>query len=338
MHRASSNSTNGARAIGRRNFVLVVIAGMAAARGAWAQMPRRIGFLGSGRAQDWMPFVSAFRQGLASTGNIEGRNVAVHYYWAENDYSQLPLLAAQVVKQRVEVIVASGGDVAAKAAKRETSSIPIVSTFGGDPVTSGLVSSLNRPGGNLTGVSLLSSDLEPKRVELAVQLLPRASVIALLVNRANPNSARAAREAAVAAQAFNRRLHVVEFAAPDGFGEIFHGLAQMQAGALLIASDPVAIARHHELVTLAARHAIPTIYYRREFVDAGGLLSYGPSFADAYRLVGDYAGRILNGTRPADLPVQQSVKVELLINLKTAKALGLSLPDTLLLRADEVIE
>ncbi len=340
MRHASMGLCEGARVIGRRRFIVAAAAGLIPAPMAWAQGPalHDIGFLGSGRAAEWAPFVTALRKGLALTGHAEGMNVAIHYRWAEERYERLPALAAELVVRPVAVIVASGGDVAARAAQRATASIPIVSTFGSDPVASGLVASLNRPGGNLTGVSLLSSDLEPKRVELVAQLLPGASIIALLVNPGNPNSARVAREVAAAAQVFRQRLQVVEFGGPDGFGEIFDRLAQAKVGAVLVASDPVAIARHDELVALAKRHAIPAIYYRREFVDAGGLLSYGPSFVDAYRLIGEYTGRILKGAKPTELPVQQSVKLEMIVNLKTAKALGLSIPDSVLLRADEVIE
>lgn len=324
--------------IARRRFLLTT-AGAAVAAPARASTPvRLIGILGSGSAAEWTPFISAFRNGLGGTGHTEGRNYALRFGWADNQYDRLPPLAADLVRQGVSVITANGGDVAAWAAKRATSQVPIISTFGADPVASGLVSSLNRPAGNVTGVSLLSSDLEPKRVELLIQLFPKASNFGLLVNPANPNTDRVVRDAIAAAKGFNVRIHVVEFGGSGELHQAFARLAAAKAAALLVASDPVAIARHRELVAAAERHVMPAIYYRREFVAAGGLVSYGPSFQDAYRLVGEYAGRILNGANPAELPVQQSVKIEMHINLRTARLFGVPIPDPVLLRADEVIE
>lgn len=305
---------------------------------ARAQGRREIGVLGSGHPDEWAPFLAAFGNGLAANGYLIGTNATTVSRWAENSYDRLPGLAAELVNRRVALIVAVGGDVAAWAAKRATSSIPIVSTFGADPVAGGLVASLNRPGGNLTGVSLLSSDLEPKRVELLVQLVPHASLLGLLVNPANPNSARVARDAVVAAETFKRRVVLAEYSGSGQLSDAFDRLVSMKVGALLVASDPVAIARHKEIVALAEQKLLPAIYYRREFVAVGGLVSYGPSFADAYRLIGEYAGRLLSGGEPAEMPVQQSVKLEMFINLKTARTLGLSIPDAVLLRADEVVE
>ncbi|MFO0986810.1 MAG: ABC transporter substrate-binding protein [Alphaproteobacteria bacterium] len=324
--------------IARRRFLLTTAGTLMAAPAGASTLIRRVGILGSGTAMEWTPFISAFRDGLASTGNTEGRSFSLHYNWADNHYDRLPGLAADFVRRRVSVITANGGDVAAWAAKRATSQVPIVSTFGADPVASGLVASLNRPGGNVTGVSLLSSELEPKRVELLVQLFPKASQFGLLVNPANPNTDRVVRDALAAAKSFNVSLHVVEFGGGDDLQNAFMRLAAAKAAALLVASDPVAIARHRELVAAAERHAMPAIYYRREFVAAGGLISYGPSFHDAYRLVGEYVGRILNGGAPAEIPVQQSVKIELHVNLRAAKLFGVPIPDPVLLRADEVIE
>jgi putative ABC transport system substrate-binding protein len=324
--------------IARRRFLLMTAGAAVVAPPRARASVRQVGVLGSGTATEWTPFISAFRNGLGGIGHTEGRSYSLRYAWADNHYDRLPALAQNLVRQGVSVITANGGDVAAWAAKRATSQIPIVSTFGSDPVATGLVASLNRPSGNITGVSLLSSDLEPKRVELLIQLFPKASRFGLLVNPANPNTDRVVRDALVAAKGLNVHIHVVEF---GGGGDLDHAFARLtaaKASALLVASDPVAIERHRELVATAERHAMPAIYYRREFVAAGGLISYGPSFQDAYRLVGEYVGRILNGANPAELPVQQSVKIEMHINLRTAKLFGVPIPDPVLLRADEVIE
>ena len=282
--------------------------------------------------------MAAFRQGLSETGYVEGQNVAIEYRWAEGRYDRLPALAADLVGRKVDVIVTSGGDPAALAAKNATSTIPIVFTVGGDPVAAGLVASLARPGGNLTGVSILAVELMPKRLELLSELVPQARVIALLVNPNNPNAERIMRDVQEAARAKGVQLHILKAGTESEIDAAFASLVQLQAGALVVGADPFFNSRREQLVALAARHAVPAIYEWREFAAAGGLISYGASLTAAYRQVGIYAGKILKGAKPADLPVQQPTTFELVVNLKTAKALGLTVPPSILARADEVIE
>jgi putative ABC transport system substrate-binding protein len=282
---------------------------------------------------------AAFRRGLRETGYVEGRNVAIEYRWAEGQYDRLPALAADLVRRQV-IVVAAVGNVTVMAAKAATTTIPIVFQTGADPVKIGLVASLNRPGGNLTGVSVLNSELTPKRLELLHELVPTATVIAFLVNPTNPDSnPSAANESFQAgARSLGLQLPVVQASSDRDFDAVFENLVQLRADGLMISSDGLFISRSEQLGALTLRHAVPTVFQYREFAAAGGLMSYGGSNTDSYRLVGVYTGRILKGEKPADLPVQQSTKVELIINLKTAKALGLTVPLSLLTRADEVIE
>jgi putative ABC transport system substrate-binding protein len=315
---------------------IVALASPLASR-AQQQMPV-IGFLNSVTAQAFARRVEVFRQGLGEAGYVEGRNVAIEYRWAEGDYDRLPALADELVRLNVTVIVATGGSASARAAKRATSTIPIVFTAGGDPIQSGLVASLNRPGGNLTGVNVLASELVGKRVELLMELAPKATAVGMLTN---PNSAIAELNAAAAREAarrLDRQVVVVKAGVESEFETAFASLAKSRVGALLVDGDPFYETHADQLIALAARHALPAIYSEPEYAAAGGLASYGPSIMEAYRQAGVYAGRIVRGEKPADLPVVQLSKVDLVINLKTAKALGLAVPQSILARADEVIE
>jgi putative tryptophan/tyrosine transport system substrate-binding protein len=304
---------------------------------ASAQRPAMpvIGFLNATEPDDR---AAAFRQGLKEVGYIEDRNVVIEYRWAEGQYDRLPALVADLVRRQVAVIVAGGGP-SAPVAKAATTTIPIVFLSGGiDPVKSGLVASLNRPGGNLTGVSILNVELGPKKLELLHELIPTATIIALLINPANPNAETQSRDLQAAARTLGLRLHVLHAGAEREFDAVFAAMVQLRAGALMIGADPFFTSRSEQLAALTLRHAVPAIYLYRAFTAAGGLMSYGGSNSEAYRLAGVYTGRILNGAKPADLPVQQATKIELILNLKTAKALGLTVPPSLLARADEVIE
>ncbi|HEV8680313.1 MAG TPA: ABC transporter substrate-binding protein [Stellaceae bacterium] len=280
--------------------------------------------------------VAAFREGLAEAGFVEGQNVAIEYRWAEAHFDRLPALASDLVGRKVDVIVTEGGDTSVHAAKQATSTIPVVFHTGRDPVASGLVASLARPGGNLTGFSL--HGLAAKRVELASELVPQAKAIGFLVNPNASNADDDIRDAQDAARAKGVQLHVVKASSDSEIEPAFATLSRLQAGALVVVGDPVFSRRMVELIGLASRHAIPAIYQGRPYIETGGLLSYGSDLAAVYRLKGTYAARILKGAKPADLPVQQPTKIELVINLKTAKALDLSVPQSLLARADEVIE
>ena len=321
-----------------------VIAGLAAAgawlRDAWAQQATgaTIAFL-SGRSPSEAAYaVSAFRLGLLETGYVEGRNLKIEFRWADGEYDRLPGLAAELASRRVEVIAATGGSVAGLAAKAATATIPIVFTSGSDPVQIGLVASLNRPGGNVTGVSFLFADLGAKRLGLLRELLPHASVVGLLVNPKYPSALPEVRDVQASAQTLGVRVRILDATAEIDFEPVFAAVAAQNLDALLVGADPFFQSRRDQLVGLAARHSLPTLYYVRDFVAAGGLMSYGPDPADGYRLAGIYTGRILKGEKPADLPVLQPTKFELAFNLKAAKALGLAIPPTLLARADEVIE
>jgi putative ABC transport system substrate-binding protein len=296
-----------------------------------------IGFLDSSSADVFVPFVAAFRKGLSEAGFIEGLNVAIEYRWAEGQYDRLPALAAELVRLPVAVLAATGF-TAALAAKASTATVPIVFQTGGDPVEFGLVASLNQPGGNVTGVVSLGKQLVPKQLELLHELAPKGGVIAFLVNPTNGVAKSDTSNVQEAARAKGLQLQIVEASNDSEIDTAFTTLVQRQAGALVVQVDPFLNGRREHIVALAARHAVPAIASHPEFAAAGGLISYGTSLADAYRLEGSYAGRLLKGERPANLPVQQSVKVELVINLKTAKVLGLTVPQTLLARADEVIE
>ena len=297
-----------------------------------------VGFLNSASPDAFAPYVGGFLQGLRDGGYIDGQNVKVEYRWAYGQYDRLPQLAAELVEQQVAVIVASGGEPSVMAAKAATSRTPIVFGIGGDPVKLGLVASLNRPGGNITGVSLLTSSLEAKRLGLLAEFVPKAAVIAALIN---PNYAQAqAQEAEVqeAARTIGRQIVIVRASSEGDFDPAFAIFKQQKADALVVAADPFFNARRNLLVALAARHSLPAVYEFREFASAGGLMSYGTSLVGAYRQYGAYASQILKGARPADLPVLQPTTFELVINLKTARALSLEVPPTLLARADEVIE
>jgi putative ABC transport system substrate-binding protein len=326
--------------IGRREFI-TLLGGVAvtwplAARAQQPAMPV-IGFLNSASSAPYAPMVAAFRQGLKETGYSEGQNVAIEYRWANAQYDRVPAMAAELVDRRVAVIVANTPGV--QTIKAAVTMTPIVFTTGGDPMQLGLVASLSRPGGNVTGVTTLNVEVTPKRLELAHELLPAATVIAALVNPANPNTQIELRGMQAAARALGLELHVLHASSERDFETVFATSPQLRAGVLVISgTDTFLISRSEQLAALSIRHAVPAIFQFREFVAAGGLMSYGGSITDSYRQAGIYAGRILKGEKPADLPVQQSVKVELMINLKTAKALGLDIPPSLLARADEVIE
>jgi putative ABC transport system substrate-binding protein len=281
----------------------------------------------------------AFRQGLKEAGYVEGQNVEIEYRWGEGHNDRLPTFAAELVHREVTVIAAAGGTPSALAAKAATATIPIVFGVAVDPVEVGLVASLNRPGGNLTGVTNLNAEVGPKRLELLHELLPAATIIAVLVDPTSPTLAEAfLRDLQAAARALGVRLHVLHATSERDFDAVFATVAQVRASALIIGPGILFVARSEQLAVLAARHAVPTVFQYRPFAAAGGLLSYGSNETEFYRLVGIYAGRILKGEKPADLPVQQSTKVELIINLKTARALSLTIPLPLLGRADEVIE
>ena len=324
----------------RREF----IAALGGAAAAWplatrAQRPAMpiIGFLDSGSPAASADRVAAFHRGLGETGHVEGRNVLVEYRWAEGHYDQLPALAADLVKRKVAVIVAGGGP-SAVAAMTESMAIPIVFSTAADPVEIGLVASMSRPGGNVTGIINLNVEVGPKRVELLHEAVPTAIVMAELTNPANPNAGVISKQRQAAAHSLGLEFHVLYASTEREVEGAFASLRQHRAGGLVIDPDPFFNTRSELLGGLALRHAVPAIYQYPEFTAAGGLMSYGGSLTDDYRLVGIYTGRILKGEKPADLPVQQASKVQLIINLKTAKALDISLPLTLIARADEVIE
>ena len=323
----------------RRNFVFLLgSAFVVLPRVARAQQQPIIGFLSSRSAGESASVVAAFLQGLRERGYVEGQNLAIEYRWADGRYDRLPTLAAELVDRHATVIVAVGGEPSALAAKAVTSTIPIVFTTGGDPVKLGLVASLARPGNNLTGVALLFAEVQAKRLQMLQELVPAITAVALLVNPTNAATDQDTREMEVAARSLGLQLQLLQAATDNDFDTAFATILGRRLGGLIVAQDPFFIARRDQLVTLAARHAVPTIYFSGEFVRAGGLTSYGGSLAAGYRQVGLYAGRILEGTKPADLPVVQPTKFELVVNLKTAEALGLTVPQTILGRADEVIE
>jgi putative ABC transport system substrate-binding protein len=308
---------------------------------ARAQQPAmpEIGYLSVALSGSFPNFVRSFRQGLSETGYVEGRNIAIVYRWAENQNDRLPALAADLVRRKVRVIATSSGFQAALAAKAASETIPIVFQGSGDPVQDGLVASLNRPGGNLTGVTSLNRELGQKQLEMLHELVPTAAKVAVLINPGNLNIETLLRDMQAATRKLRLQLHVLHARSERDFDGAFAELLQVRAEGLVINASALFGGRGGEqLAALAMRHAVPTIGFDREFVPAGGLISYGGSLMEAWRTLGTYTGRILNGERPADLPVQQITKFDLAINLKTAKALGLKIPDTLLARADEVIE
>ena len=324
----------------RRDFIALLGGAAAAwplaARAQQAAMPV-IGLLGSATAREWAPSVAAFLRGLSEAGFAEGQDVAIEHRWAENQYDRLPSLAAELVDRQVSVIAAltTPSAIAAKAA---TTTIPIVFTTIADPVQIGLVASLNRPGGNLTGVTILNVEIVPKMLELLHEVVPTATAMAALVNPTNPNADTWSTSLQVAARTLGLELNVLKASAERDIDRAFATLIPLQVGGLVIVNDVFLITREEQLAALALRHRVPTIFQTRTSVVAGGLMSYAGSASDAYRQAGVYTGRVLKGEKPTDLPVQQATKVELTINLKTAKALGLEVPPMLLARADEVIE
>jgi putative ABC transport system substrate-binding protein len=326
--------------IGRRKF-LATLGGAAVAwpLAARAQQATQvIGFLNAASLDGYRPMLAAFHRGLQGSGYVEGGNVAIEYRWADYQIDRLPALAADLVHRQVTVIVATTTP-AAVAAKAATTTIPIVFEMGGDPIRLGLVANLNRPGGNVTGVTNLNAEVAPKRVELLHELVPTASVIALLVDPTDPGLAEpVSRASQAAAHALGLHLHVLNASSERDFEAVFSNLAQLRAGGLVIGPGALFAARSEQLAALAVRHAVPAVFENREFVAAGGLVGYTGSIDDAYRLVGVYAARILKGEKPGELPVQRSTKVEMFLNLKSARALGITVPLPLLGRADEVIE
>ncbi len=326
----------------RRREFMTLLGGAAAAwpLAARAQQPAMpvIGFLNGQSARTWTVMVAAFRRGLSEAGYVEDRNVAIEFRWAEGQPDRLPALAADLVQRQVSVIVATGGNNPAIAAKAATSTIPIVFTSNDDPRKYGLVASLNRPGGNVTGVSWFSAELGPKRLALLHELAPSATTVALLVNPKNAETARQPAELQEAARAIGLQLVVLNATTAGDIDTAFTAIVDKGVGGLVVAGDSFLANRREQIIALAARHAIPTIYVNREMAGAGGLISYGNSLADAYRRAGIHTGRVLKGEKPADLPVDQAIKFELVINLKTARTLGLTVPPMLLTLADEVIE
>ncbi len=323
-----------------RRELMLLGAALTAPRALGAQQKAMpvLGFLSSTSPGPYAPFVAAFRQGLSDTGYVEGQNLTIEYRWAEGSYDRLPALAADLVGRKVDLIAAGGGIPSALAAKTATSTIPVVFAVGTDPVGDGLVASLARPGGNLTGISFLLVELIPKRLELLSELVPRAGVIALLVNPNNANAEPIIRDVQEAARTKGVQLQILKAGTESEIDAAFATLVELKAGALIVGSDPFFVSRREQLVALASRYAVPAIYEGRQFAAVGGLISYGTSLTAVYRQAGVYAGEILKGAKPADLPVQQPTTFELVVNLNTAKALGLTVPPSVLARADEVIE
>ena len=323
----------------RRDFVLLVGAALTTARALRAQQKAMpvVGFLSGAASDGYAPFVAAFRQGLSEAGWLDGHNMMIEYRWAEGSYDRLPALAADLVRRQVEVIAAEALP-AARAAKNATTTIPIVFEVGSDPVEFDLIASLARPGGNLTGVSFLAVDLMPKRLELLSDLVPQVSAIVLLVNPNNSNTERTTRDMQEAARAKRVQLPILIAGTESEIDDAFASLVQLRTDGLIVSPNAFFVSRRELLVVLASHYAIPAIYPRRQFAIAGGLISYGSSLTAVYRRMGIYVGKILNGAKPADLPVQQPSIFQLVVNLKTSKALGLTIPPSILARADEVIE
>jgi putative ABC transport system substrate-binding protein len=326
----------------RRREFITLLSGAAAAwpMAARAQQPAMpmIGWLSGQSVGERPQMVDAFRRGLSETGYVEGRTVAIEYRWADYQNERLPALAADLIGRRVSVIAAIGGNNAALAAKASTATIPIVFTSGVDPVKVGLVASLNRPERNLTGISWFNAELTAKGLGLLRELVPNAAVVALLINPNSPEATSQPEDALVAARILGQSLLVMKATTADEIDATFPTLVERRVGALVVGADPFLTARRSQIAVLAARHSLPAISFNRDFAAAGGLMSYGNDVADAHRKAGVYVGRILKGAKPADLPVEQATKFELAINIRTAKALGLTVPDTVLARADEVIE
>jgi ABC-type uncharacterized transport system substrate-binding protein len=326
----------------RRELIILIGGGVGWPLAAHAEQPAlpAIGFLAGQSAAVFTagPTFPAFHQGLKEAGYVEGKNIAIEYRWADAQFDRLPALAADLVARRVTVIYATGGPAPALAAKAATSTIPIVFFNGSDPVKVGLVASLNRPGGNVTGVTLTTTALGPKRLELLHELVPASTEIGMLVNPNDPDSVAELEEVQIAARSLGRQLHVVHATAEGEFDAAFETLVHQRIAALLVSTGGLFGNRPRQLAELAARHALPAIYDRREFPISGGLISYGTRFAEVARRAGIYVGRVLSGERPADLPVEQPTRFEMVVNLKTAQTLGLTVPPSIVARADEVIE
>jgi len=326
----------------RRREFISLIGGVAVApviaRAQQTSVPV-VGLLGATTAQGYAPQLAAFRQGLSEVGLVEGRDVVIEYRWADDQFDRLPGLAAELVNRHVAVIATIGGSAASAAAKAATTTIPVVFHGSLDPVKAGFVASLSRPGGNLTGVVTLNEEIGRKRLELIHEAVPAATTLGLLLNPTNKVVTEpVSKDVQTGAHELGLQLRVLNVSTESDFERVFASLKQMQVGALVIVSDPFFISTSEQLAALTVRYAVPAIFPYRSFTDAGGLMSYGTNYTDSYRLSGVYTGRILKGEKPADLPVQQATKVELIVNLKTARALGLSIPMSLLGRADEVIE
>jgi putative tryptophan/tyrosine transport system substrate-binding protein len=327
--------------IRRRDFVILLGGGAAAwPLAARAQQPAMpvIGYLSARSPEDTAHLVEAFRRGLSEAGFVEGRNLTIEFRWAYNQYDRLPALAADLVSRQVAVMAATGGDPLPQIAKAATQTIPIVFQANGDPVSNGLVASLNRPGGNATGITIFGAAVVTKRLQLLHELVPQATAIAFLLNPNNPNADIEMSAVGMAAASLGKELLILHASSEDDLATAFATMIQQRREALLVASDTFFLSRRDQLTSLAARHRMPAIYYLREFAEAGGLITYGNTLPEMYRQTGLYVGRILKGEKPGDLPVQQATKFELVINLKTAKTLGLTVPDKLLVAADEVIE
>jgi putative ABC transport system substrate-binding protein len=322
----------------RREFIaLLGIAWPLAARAQQAAMPV-IGWLSARSPAEASSVLQAFRQGLGQVGYFEGKNVTIEYRWAEGQYGQLPALAAELVSRQVTMIAATGGEPSPLAAKAATTTIPIVCTLGGDPVEIGLVASLNQPGGNLTGTTIMAVEMGPKRLDLARQLVPNATAVAMLINPRFPTASAEGREVQDAARPAGIQINLLNASTESDIDKAFTEIVEQRNGALIIGTDPFLLGQRDQLVRLAARYRLPTIYFLREFVEAGGLMSYGPNIANGYRQAGVYAGLILNGANPATLPIVRPTQFQLYLNIKTAKTLGLQIPPLLLALADEVIE
>ena len=324
----------------RRKFILLLGSAAVWPLSTRAQQPAMpvIGFLSPGSPEPFSYLVAAFREGLMQASYIEGRNVVIEYRWANGQYGQLPALAADLVRLQVAVIAATGGSITAHAAKAASAAIPIVFNVGDDPIKSGLVASLNRPGGNITGVSVTSAALEPKRLGLLREVVPQATIVGVLLNPTNPDSDFQRHDVEMAAAAIGQQLHILNASSENEIDAAFAALVQQRANGLLVGNDAFFNSRREQIVALAVRHGIPAIYSFRSFAESGGLMSYGANLLDVYRQVGLYVGRILKGEKPADLPVVQPIKFEFVINLKTVKTMRIKLSDNLLSLADEVIE
>jgi putative ABC transport system substrate-binding protein len=322
----------------RRREFITLLAGMAAGPARAQQSIPVVGFVHTGEAKPTADFAAAFSRGLKDTGYVEGQTVSIEYRWADGYLERIPALVLELVRRPVAVLLTGGGDVPPLVAKGATATIPIVFVIGDDPVASGLVASLNRPGGNVTGATIIASQLGPKRVEMTLELLPNVSTVAVLLNPNNPQSAVDSDITQEALRAKRKEAHVLHASNREEIEAAFTALSELKIGALLLIPDPVFQSSRTQIITLAARHSVPTIYYTSTYAASGGLVSYGASFAEMYRLMGGYVGKILKGAKPADLPVLQPSKFELVINLKTARTLGLNVPPSLLMQATEVIE